>query len=295
MSGADRANLVATCWTSAGDVRPGDLSPHSPIPILDRLAGVSAAGFTGMGIVLADLRVVRDELGFRALRERADALGVPHLEVELVEGWWSADGEDAWRADWELLLEAARALRSPLIKIAPPPGEPVADLAPLVEPVRVLAEEAAGSGTRVALEPLPFAGVESLPRGAELMAAVDHEAAGLVVDYWHVFRAGTRLSELAAALDPRTIFGVELNDALDAVPGGITLFEDTRDNRCYPGEGEQDVDGFVRTLHELGYAGPWGVEILSEHHRRAPLDEALARAARSARRCLDRALPPTFP
>lgn len=280
-------DLVATCWTSAGNARPADPDPRSPIPVMERLAAVAAAGFTGMGLIREDLRALRDDLGFAALRERADAVGIPHLEVELVEGWWGGAEETDWRADWELLLEAARALRSPLIKIAPPPGGPVEDLTPLLDPLRRLAEEAADSGTRIALEPLPFAAIESLPRGAELMAAVDHEGAGLVVDCWHVFRAGTSLPELAATLDPRTVFAVEINDARDAVPEGVTLFEDTRDNRCYPGEGEQEVVGFLRTLLDLGFAGPWGVEILSEQHRAAPLDEALAHAVRTTRQCFD--------
>jgi hypothetical protein len=34
-----------------------------------------------------------------------------------------------------------------------------------------------------------------------------------VVDAWHVFRAGTSLAELRAALSPEMIFGVELVDA----------------------------------------------------------------------------------
>lgn len=138
------------------------------------------------------------------------------------------------------------------------------------------------------MEPLPFAGIESIPRGAELMALVDHEAAGLVVDFWHVFRAGTSLAELASVLDPRTILAVEIDDAYDAVAGGATLFEDTRDHRCYPGEGDQDVVGFLRTLWDLGFTGPWGVEILSTEHRAAPLEEGLERAVRTTRDCFAR-------
>ena len=67
---------------------------------------------------------------------------------------------------------------------------------------------------------------------------------GLVVDYWHVFRAGTTLDELSSSLDADQIFGVELNDADAEVRG--SLFEDTRDNRRLCGQGDQDVTGFIR-------------------------------------------------
>ena len=43
-------------------------------------------------------------------------------------------------------------------------------------------------------------------------------------------------------------------------------------------EGDQDVIGFIRAIREIGYTGPWGVEILSSEHRRLPLMEALKAA-----------------
>ena len=54
-----------------------------------------------------------------------------------------------------------------------------------------------------------------------------------------------------------------------------TLFEDTRDRRTLVGQGAQDVVGFIRAMREVGFAGPWGVEILSIEHRQRPLIEAL--------------------
>jgi sugar phosphate isomerase/epimerase len=108
------------------------------------------------------------------------------------------------------------------------------------------------------------------------MRSVDMPECGLVVDYWHVFRAGTSLNELSRSLTAEQIFGVELNDAAAEVRG--TLFEDTRDNRRLCGQGDQDVTGFVRTLKSLGFDGPWGVEILSEEHRARPVKEALRAA-----------------
>ena len=40
----------------------------------------------------------------------------------------------------------------------------------------------------------------------------------------------------------------------------------------------------VAALRTAGWTGPWGVEILSDEHRSAPVEAALARAADSARR-----------
>lgn len=280
-----RNDIVATCWTTAGNVRPGDPSEASAIPVAERVSAAAEAGCMGLGLVLDDLEIVRDTIGFDALREHAHSQGIEHLEVELVTDWW-LDRDAAWHRDAELLFDAASALGSPFVKIGPPSGQALPSVDPLVAPLRRLADEAVRAGTRLALEPLPFAGVESLPRGAELIRAAGHEGAGLIVDFWHVFRAGTSLPELAASLEPAMVLGVEIDDA-DADPEpGRTLFEDTRDNRRYPGEGDQDVVGFIRTMADLGFEGPWGVEILSREHRRLPLDEGLARAVRRTRECL---------
>ncbi|MFJ3380180.1 sugar phosphate isomerase/epimerase family protein [Curtobacterium sp. NPDC090217] len=279
-------DLVATCWTTAGTAVPDGPSERSSFSARERVSAAADAGFVGLGFVVDDLEVVRDSIGFEALREHADRVGIRHLEVELVKDWWRDPDERPWRARWELLAEAARVFGSPMVKIAPPPAPTVDSLEPYVGPFRRLADEAAGIGTRLALEPLPFAGISSMPQGSELVRAVDHPHAGLVVDSWHVFRAGTSLDELRHTLDPATVIGVEVNDA-DALPQpGLSLFEDTRDNRRYPGEGAQDVVGFLRTMAEVGWSGPWGVEMLSTEHRAKSLADALDAARDTTLRCL---------
>ena len=272
-------DLVATCWTSAGDVAPLDHPETSPFSASERVAAVAATGWVGLGFGQDDLRVVRDTVGFPALRAEIEAAGLRHVEVELASGWWRRD-DRGWRGTWELLLEAARALGASFVKIGTGPGSPVDDVRPFVAPLRRLAAEAAAAGTRVALEPLPFGLVGSVPQGAELVRAAGHPAAGLLVDFWHVFRAGTTLPELVACLSPDLVLGVELSDARTAVVG--TLFEDTRDRRTLVGHGDQDVTGFIHALREVGFAGPWGVEILSAEHRRRPLTEAVRLAHASA-------------
>jgi sugar phosphate isomerase/epimerase len=278
--------LVATCWTSAGSVAPLDNPEISPFSAIDRIHAAASTGWAGIGFGQDDLRVIRETVGFPAIRADIEAAGLRHVEVELASGWWRED-DLTWRETWELLLEAAHGLDASFVKVGTAFGSPVHDITPFVEPLSKIADEATAIGTRVALEPLPFAFIGSIPQGAELIRAVDHPSAGLVVDFWHVFRADTTLPELVGCLDPSIVFGVELSDAqLEAVG---TLFEDTRDRRTLIGHGAQDVVGFIRAMRDVGFDGPWGVEILSAEHRQRPLLEALTLAYESALRAFEQA------
>ncbi len=127
---------------------------------------------------------------------------------------------------------------------------------------------------------MPCSAIATVPMGVDIIKAAAHPAAGLVIDAWHVFRAGTSLTELNAVLSPEIIFGVELNDAAEGVVG--TLFEDTVERRLLCGEGSFDLPGLVAVLRGKGFDGPWGVEILSSSFRQLPVGEAVKLAADSA-------------
>jgi sugar phosphate isomerase/epimerase len=150
----------------------------------------------------------------------------------------------------------------------------------LIEPLRELADHAVEHGTRIAIETMPFSIISTVPMGAEIVSAAGHSAVRLLVDAWHVFRAGTTVDELRTALTPAMIFGVELDDAATEPVG--SAFEDTVDNRLLCGEGTFDLTGLVAVLREFGFDGPWGVEILSESFRVLPVRQALKLAAESA-------------
>lgn len=283
MTYSSTPELIATCWTSAGDIAPLSTPETSPVPFAERVAAIGATGWAGFGLAYDDLVAAKDTIGFSGLRKLIDQAGFRHVEVELLTNWWDDSLSHEWRPQFELLLDAAEILGARFIKIGTAFSEPLDDLDFLVEPLRRLATEASERGTRIALEPMPFSMVGSMPAAAELMRSVEMPECGLVVDYWHVFRAGTSLEELSRSVTADQIFGVELNDADAEIRG--TLFEDTRDNRRLCGEGEQDVTGFIKTLQAIGFNGPWGVEILSEQHRTRPVREALESARSTALQC----------
>jgi sugar phosphate isomerase/epimerase len=276
-----KAQLVATAWTSAGDTSPMRSPATSPVPIAARIAAVAETGFVGMGLIADDLSFIRDSIGFPALRELIADHGLTHVEIELLQRWWVPRGEprDSY-AVRELLFEAADVLEPAFIKIGSDLGARTTDPERLVEPLCELATQAVDHGTRVAIETMPFSIITTVPMGAELIEATGHPAVGLLVDAWHVFRAGTSLDELRASLTPELIFGVELDDAAATAVG--SAFEDTVDNRLLCGDGSFDLIGLVAVLHERGFDGPWGIEILSNTHRKLPVVEALKLAAKSA-------------
>ena len=138
--------LVATCWTSAGNVAPLDDPEISPFSVSDRIDAVASTGWVGIGLGQDDLRVIRDTVGFPAVKAEIEAAGLRHVEVELASGWWR-DDDLSWRGTWERLLEAAHGLQASFVKIGTAFGSPVDDITPFIEPLRQIADEAAAIGT----------------------------------------------------------------------------------------------------------------------------------------------------
>ena len=278
-------DLVATAWTSAGNTSPKLRPATSPVPIAERIEAVAAAGYVGMGLIADDLAAVDASIGFSALRKLVEAAGLRHLEIELLERWWIPDGAPGHTYDVRaLLFDAAAVLQPVFVKIGSENGPACPDMSAWVTPLRELTEQAAELGTRIALETMPFSAVPTVSAGIELVDATGHSDVGVLVDAWHVFRAGTTLDDLRSALRPGVVFGVELDDAAPEVVG--SLFDDTVERRLLCGDGCFDLAGLIAVLRENGFDGPWGVEILARCFRTLPVDDALRRAADSARRVL---------
>ncbi|MFB2579788.1 sugar phosphate isomerase/epimerase family protein [Herbiconiux sp. P15] len=277
--------LLATCWTTAGDAAPQVGDERSPLPLRARIETAAASGWSGFGLVHADLIAQRNSQG--GLAELSSILrdnGMEHLELEFLGDWWTSGerraASDRVRDD---LLGAAEALGAQTVKIAAEMADPnaggdghaaaAADPEVVLEALDALATRAAAHGTRVALEPMPFCRtIRTVHDGVAVLEAIKNPAAGLCVDIWHVYRTGTDYAELVG-IDRAHIFVVELDDGLREPEG--SLWSDTVDRRRYPGRGDFDVPRFVSAIRATGFDGPWGVEIISEEHRARPIEQSL--------------------
>ena len=278
-------DLLATCWTTAGDAASDRADLRSPVPLRERVEAAAAAGFRGFGLLSADLPEAERTYGLAGIRAMLADNGIVHLELEGIPHWWS-DGPE--RADSDrvrrTLLHAAEALGARHLKVTPDTDDPPWELDHWARKFAELARQAEGCGARLGIEFLPWSNVRTVHDAIRLVEAAGHPAGGVVIDVWHTERAGTAPAELAAVPLDR-IVGVELNDADAAVVG--SLFEDTVNRRRYCGEGQFDLRGDISALRAAGWTGPWGVEILSAEHRRLPVGAATQKAYDTATEVLN--------
>lgn len=281
----DRQILLATCWTSAGDAASDRTDLRSPLNLRERIEAASAAGYRGFGVLSDDLPAAVGEYGLTGIRAMLADNGMIHLELEGIPYWWD-DGRH--RAESERVrdgvIKAAEVLGAQHIKVTPDGDDRPWNRHQWAVAFAELASRTADVGARLGIEFFPWSNIKTLHDGLELVDDAGHEAGGVVIDTWHIARAHTPVAELAA-VPLNKIVGVELNDADEQVIG--TLFEDTVHRRRYCGDGDFDLPGMIAALRRAGWAGPWGVEILSDEHRSMPVQEGLRRAAASARRVLE--------
>lgn len=269
--------LLASCWTWAGDAVPA-LREASPLPLQTRLAAVAEGGWNGVGFVHADLEIIDGTIGFAELARRVAGAGLSFVEVEFLTDWWATGPRRAISDEQRSrLLRAADALGACTMKV----GGDLSTLPPQADLFALafddLATEAAEHGVRVAIEPMPMNNLKSLTGGIDFIREVGNPNGGLCIDAPHVIRGGTDYAELPRLLRPEEIFVVELADGT-VQPAADTAWGEAVDHKLYPGEGELRVADFVAQMMQLGWSGPWGVEITSIAHRATPLDKGLSNA-----------------
>jgi sugar phosphate isomerase/epimerase len=139
-----------------------------------------------------------------------------------------------------------------------------------------LCQDVATVDSTVAIEFMPFSPIRNIAEALKVAEGANQPNGGLMVDHWHVARGGSPYSEVAQ-IPARFIKGVEMDDVGAQVKG--SLFDDSTFNRQLCGEGAGDLPAFVDALEQAGCTLPYyGVELISETHRKFPLDEMAKRA-----------------
>lgn len=274
--------ILATSWTWAGDVYPGKGDEWSPIDIATRLEAVAAAGYVGLGFDSTDLMHIAEATGLGNLKRMIDDHGFTVVELEFINHWWSfgkrrADSDYIRRA----LFDAAADLGVEVIKVGAEmdvfrgEDEPV-DMDHFAREFDALATDADRHGLKVAIEAMPMSNLRTLAQSVDFVRSVGNRAGGVAVDVWHVGRSGDSYVDTVATLPMEYVFQVELSDADQEVRGNLT--DDTVHYRRLPGEGTLETAKFAAAVHDAGWRGVWGVEIMSEIHRARDIKEAVADA-----------------
>jgi sugar phosphate isomerase/epimerase len=269
--------LLASYWTLAHGAEPHSDHEYSSVPFEERVAAAAKAGFQGVGIWHADLQNTLQRLSLRDMKRILDDYGMRHIELEFL-GDWFMQGERRQRSDAtrQLLLRASEALEARHIKVGDFVKEPC-EMPTLIEAFAALCVEAEHCGARIAFEMMPFANIDTLDGALALVTSAGARNGGVVFDLWHIVKLGIPYQDVAK-FPSQYLFGIEINDGFLRTPGGMTLLEETTQHRQLCGEGQFDVQGFVSTMQNAGYAGPWGIEVLSRELRRKPVDEIARRA-----------------
>jgi sugar phosphate isomerase/epimerase len=277
--------LMATCWTSAGDAASDRPDLRSQLPLRTRIEAASSAGYRGFGLLSDDLPAAVAIYRLSGIRAMLADNGITHLELEGIPFWWS-NGSHREESDRvrRNLLQAAEVLGARHIKVTPDGDDGPWDRGHWAAKFAELACQAQEAGVRLGIEFFPWSNIKTLHDGLQLVQDAGHDAGGVIIDTWHIARGHTPATDLATVPLDR-IIGVELNDADEQVIG--TLFEDTVHRRRYCGEGTFELPAMIAALRTAGWNGPWGVEILSDEHRSLPVEDALRRAAVTARHVLD--------
>lgn len=207
-----------------------------------------------------------------SLRRRLGDLGLALAEVDPVTGW--SGGTVAPTSP--RILDVAAALGARAVSALVLPDEH-ADEPALTEGFAALCDEASHRGLLVQLEAFAWSPVRSLA----LAGRITREPAngGVLVDTWHVARAGEGVADVAA-LDTDQVLALQVSDG-PATPAVDDIVVDCIRHRRWPGEGRLDPGRIVGTLLARGWSGPVGVEVFG-----SAADAPVARAHRAHRSLL---------
>ncbi|MEO8612725.1 MAG: sugar phosphate isomerase/epimerase [Chloroflexota bacterium] len=267
----NKPDLMNLYWSSAG-VFPGEgeISPHD---FRDRVEAASRAGFKGVGIWHTDLESTLTRYSLRDMKTILDDNDIKYLELEFLTDWFLDGGRKAESDSRKRrLFEASAALGAKHVKIGDFYNTPC-PMPRIIESFADLCTEAEEYGAVIGFEFMASAMIDNWKDARTLVESAGAKNGGLIIDIVHVVNIGISYEEISQ-LPLQYLINVELNDG--ALPGS-PLYDPSRARR-FCGEGEFDIKGFIACVDNMGYSGPWAVEVISRELTALPLDELNRRA-----------------
>jgi sugar phosphate isomerase/epimerase len=269
--GANLVELMNLFWTTAGTF-PG-IGEISRFDFRDRVEAAARAGFKGIGIWHTDLEHILVHRPLQEMKLILDDNGIEHLELEFLTDWFLTGARKAESDSRKRrLLEASAALHAKHVKV----GDFYNTACPMpriVEAFAALCKDAEDYDATIGFEFMASAMIDSLKDALTLVETAGAKNGGLVLDIVHVVNLGITCEEISR-IPLQYLVNVELNDG--ALPGS-PRYDPSRARR-FCGEGDFDIKGFIRCVTEMGYTGPWAVEVFSQELVDLSLEELNARA-----------------
>ncbi|MDO8213147.1 sugar phosphate isomerase/epimerase [Conexibacter sp. CPCC 206217] len=279
----DDVELMALYWTVSGPVDVHYGREWSTFEWSARCEQAAKVGFAGIGLWHADIEHQLETRTLQEIKRTFDDAGLKHLQLEFIDDFFVEQGSAARRASdrrRKQLLDAAAVLAPLHVKVGNIPGT-AAELGRVIESFNELCAEAAQHGVDIVYEPMPFdVNVNTLDAMVAFAEGIDADNGGVAIDVWHMSKMAIAPAALRALPADRLTW-VELSDGLFA--DRDDRIDETINHRRLPGEGEFDNPGYVAACAEIGYAGPWGVEVLSAELRALPIEQEFQRAYESTR------------
>jgi 4-hydroxyphenylpyruvate dioxygenase len=233
----------------------------------EKLAAAAQVGFDGVELFENDL--ISCTLTPAQIRERVEDLG---LCIELYQPLRDIEGvptdllaANLRRAERKFDLMGELGVDTVLVCSNVSPRS-IGDHALAVDQLGQLAELAAGHGVRVAYEALAWGRhVNDYLHAWKLVSAVDHPHLGLCLDSFHIL---SRRDDPAGIRDipGEKIFFLQLADAPHM---HLDVLQLSRHYRCFVGQGDFDLTGFVEHVLAAGYRGPLSLEVFNDVFRQA--------------------------
>jgi 4-hydroxyphenylpyruvate dioxygenase len=245
----------------------------------EKLEAIAAAGFDGVEIFENDLLYF--EGSPRDARRICDDLG---LQIMLFQPFRDFEGGrrdklqhnlDRAERKFDLMQELGTDRILVCSSVAP---DLIRDDAVIVDDLSLLAERAAKRNIKVGYEALAWGKhVYSYQHAWRLVDQVNHPNLGIILDSFHTLSIKDDLSLLKDIPGDRIVF-LQLADAPLLT---MDVMEWSRHFRCFPGQGEFDLAGFLAPILASGYDGPLSLEIFNDGFRAAPTRITAADGLRS--------------